>query len=121
MSIEIFRLFGLRGPLARSFVFVGLALTVSLMLACGGNSATAVAEREGQVRGLVVEVVGRSITEVESLRVRDEAGKVWSFSGAEGFIGTTPSHVREHQLMGSSVLVTYVREGSTLVALDISD
>ena len=70
---------------------------------------------------MVVEVIGRNITEVETLRIRDETGEIWSFTGAEGFIGTTPSHVKEHQLLGQRVLVTYVREGNTLVALDIGD
>ena len=97
------------------------ALTVILVLACGGNSATVRAEPEGQVRGLVLDVVNRSITELETLRIRDEAGEIWSFTGAEGFIGITPSHLREHQLTSSSVLVTYVRRGDTLVALDIGD
>ena len=121
MRIEVSRLVGLRGSLARPAALSAVVLSVILVLACGGNSVTAVAESKGEVRGLVVEVVDRSITEVETLRIRDEAGKVWSFTGAAGFIGTTPSHVREHQLMGSSVLVTYVREGDTLVALDIGD
>ena len=100
---------------------IALALTVVVVLACGGYSATAKDEPEGQVRGRVVEVVNRSITELDTLRIRDEAGKIWSFKGAKGFIGITPSHLREHQLLGSSVLVTYIREGDTLVALDISD
>ena len=121
MRIEVCRIVGPGGPLTRSVILPALVMTVVLALACGGNSVTDTAESEGQVRGLVVDVVDRSITEVESLRIRDEAGKVWSFKGGEGFIGTTASHVREHQLMGSSVLVTYVREGDTLVALDIGD
>ena len=121
MSSEVCRLIGPHGAFARSAVLSALVLTVILALACGGNSVTVVAVSNGEVRGLVVEVVARSITEVETLRIRDEAGKVWSFTGGAGFIGTTPSHVTEHQLMGSSVLVTYVREGDTLVALDIGD
>ena len=119
--MEFRRLVDPRGPLALPAVLSALVLAVSLVLACGGNSAISEAESKGEVRGLVVEVVGRSITEVETLRIRDEAEKEWSFTGAEGFIGTNPSHVREHQLMGWSVLVTYIREGDTLVALDIGD
>ena len=119
MSTEACRLIGNGGPLIRSVILS--ALTVTLVLACGGNSAVTTAEPSGQVRGLVLEVVNRSITELETLRIRDETGKILSFTGAEGFIGITPSHLREHQLLGSSVLVTYVREGDTLVVLDISD
>ena len=121
MKIELCRFVGARGPLTRSAVFSTLALTVALALACGGSSAAGQAGPERQVRGLVVEVVNRSIVEVETLRIRDDAGTIWSFTGAEGFIGVTPSHLREHQLMGWSVLVTYVQEGGALVALDIVD
>lgn len=121
MRIEFRRFVGLRGPLTRSAALAFLALTVVLVLACGGNSATATAEPGGQVRGLVVEAVNRSINEVETLAIRDDAGNMWIFRGAAGYIGITPSHLREHQLMGESVLVTYVREGETLVALDIGD
>ena len=70
---------------------------------------------------MVVEVVGRSITELDSLRIRDEAGKEWTFASDEGFVGFTPSHLREHQLMGATVVVTYVRQGDTLVAVDVGD
>ncbi len=88
-----------------------LALTLS---GCSGQP------RE-QVRGHVVDVVVRNFIEVESLRIRDEAGTIWSFRGADGFIGFTPSHVKEHQLQGLSVLVSYVREGETLVAVHLAD
>ena len=121
MSPAACRLVGTGGPLARAVVFWTLALTLILLLACGENSATEKAGPEGQVRGLVVEVVNRSISELETLRIRDETGKIWSFTGADGFIGITPSHLREHQLLGGSVLVTYVGEGDALVALDIGD
>jgi hypothetical protein len=69
----------------------------------------------------VVEVVGRSITELDSLRIRDEAGRVWTFASDEGFVGFTPSHLREHQLVGAPVVVTYVTQGDTLVVVDVSD
>ena len=69
----------------------------------------------------MVDVVVRNFTEVESLRIRDDTGKIWDFAGAEGFIGFTPSHVKEHQIQGLSVLVSYVREGDTLVAVHLAD
>ena len=114
---------GCRPPLARFLATFALLLTVALAVGCRGNSATATpaVEAGGQVRGLVVEVVGRNIAEVETIRVRDDFGKVWDFAGAEGNIGITPSHLREHQLTGQAVLVTYVMRGGTLVAVDVAD
>ena len=75
----------------------------------------------GQVQGRVLEVVGRSIVELETLRIRDETGKEWTFGAAQGSIGFTPSHLREHQLAGESVLVTYVTRGGELLVVDITD
>lgn len=73
-----------------------------------------------QVRGQVVEVVARSITEVETLRVRDEGGREYVFA-TEGFVGFTPSHLREHALFGQTVLVTYREEDGRLVAVRTED
>jgi hypothetical protein len=98
-----------------------LALAFTVAFGCGGSSAADTGRSGGQVRGLVVEVVSRSITEVDRLRIRDEAGTVWTFVGDEEFIGFSPSHVREHQLLGQTLLVTYESRGDSLVAVNISD
>jgi hypothetical protein len=82
------------------------ALALVLVLACGGNGAAANPDATEQVHGHVVEVVARNITEVETLRIRDESGQVWVFT-TEGFAGFTPSHLREHQLFGQAVVVSY--------------
>ena len=100
---------------ARRGAWAVLALATVLALVAVGCSGP------DQVRGQVVNVVGRSINEVESLRIRDDAGRIWDFTGAQGFIGFTPSHVKEHQLQGLSVLVSYVREGDALVAVHLAD
>ncbi len=73
-----------------------------------------------QVRGQVVEVGARNFTELETLRIRDSEGREYLFT-TEEFIGFTPSHVREHQLLGQSLLVTYEKRGDTLVAVALED
>ena len=77
-------------------------------------------EGELQVRGQVVEVVARNFSELELLRIRDDEGREYVFE-TEGFVGFTPSHVREHQLLGQSLLVTYEERGDTLVAVRLED
>ena len=77
-------------------------------------------ERELQVRGQVVEVVPRNFSELEFLKIRDVDGKEYSFE-TEGFVGFTPSHVKEHQLLGQSLLVTYEQRGEVLVAVRLED
>jgi hypothetical protein len=69
---------------------------------------------------LVVEVVGRNIAELETLRIRTSDEQVWTFT-SEGPLRFSPSHLREHQLFGQKVAVTYVRRGESLVALEIID
>jgi hypothetical protein len=45
---------------------------------------------------------------------------VWTFT-TQGPVEITPSHLREHQLLGQAVLVTYVAKGDKLVALEVRD
>jgi hypothetical protein len=96
-------------------------LALALATGCGGNAATATVEPAGEVRGLVEEVVGRNIVEIDLLRIRDESGRIWSFGAGEGFIGFSPSHLRAHQLLGETVQVTYETRGGMLVAVALSD
>ncbi len=95
------------------------ALVLALIIACSGSSPDG--SQTNQVRGIVLEVVGRNIIELESVRIRDEAGKEWNFGSGQGFIGFSPSHLREHQLAGETVAVTYVTQGGELIAVDITD
>ena len=102
-------------------IIMALLLTFGLAAGCGGSSTVVNLDQGGQVRGTVVEVVARNILELELLRIRDDAGKLWSFSTGEGFIGFTPSHLREHQLAGEPVIVRYTVQGETLLAVEVAD
>ena len=97
-----------------------LALALLVVLGCRDGTATPVMEVTKQVRGQILEVVGRNIAEVELLRIRDENGQILSFT-TEGPVGFTPSHLREHHLFGELVLVSYVEKEDTVVAVDIRD
>ena len=98
-----------------------LTAAVALALAGCGNSGDAAGEAgQRQLRGQVVEVVSRDISEVETLMVRDDLGKVFTFT-TRGYVGFSPSHLREHQLFGLPALVTYIQEGDRLIAVQITD
>jgi len=73
-----------------------------------------------RIRGRVLEVVARNITELETLRLLGEDDRVYHFT-SEGFVGFSPSHLREHQLFGQPVIVNYVQKGGQLVAVAITD
>ncbi|MCH7842112.1 MAG: hypothetical protein IID01_05030 [Chloroflexi bacterium] len=83
-------------------------------LACGGDGG------DNTVTGLVIEAVERDLVEIELLRVRDGDGKVWEFS-TDGPVGISASHLRQHQVLGESVVVTYRKYRGSLIATDVRD
>ena len=115
-----------RFPAIRSPSRWFLAVALLLALACGGGQATATTdatdagEAGQQVRGHILEVVARNITEIERVSIRDQDGRRWTFT-TEGYTGVTPSHLREHQLFGRQVVVSYVERENRLVAVKIGD
>lgn len=111
------------GKIPRRAAIAVVALGLLLSAGCGDYTSrddTAQDAAAQQVRGQVIEVVARNFTELASLRIRDAAGQEYAFT-TEGFTGFTPSHVKEHQLLGQSLLVTYVERGDTLVAVRLED
>jgi hypothetical protein len=117
---------------------LGLALGALLLAACAGPaprpatplagvtpgqpgaSPNATAGASRQVRGMILEVVARDLTEVALLRLRDSQGREWAFT-TQGPVGFTPSHLKEHQVFGQPVVVTYLEQPGRLVALAIED
>ena len=112
-----------------------LAAALLLALACGGGQTTATpatptttdardagdaGDTGRQVRGNILEVVARNITEIERMSILDQDGRRWTFT-TEGYTGVTPSHLREHQLFGQQVVVSYVERKDRLVAVKIGD
>ena len=95
-------------PAAATF----LATLLLLLAGCGNG--------EQSVQGIITEVQPRSLTEVATLTVRDDAGRLWTFETA-GALGFTPSHLREHMLTGQPVNVDYEDEGERLLAVRVTD
>ena len=92
-------------------LMLGAALLL-IAAACGGG--------EKQVTGLVLEVVERSLVEIELLRVRDDDGNVWEFS-TEGDVGTSAVHLKLHQVAGDKIVVTFREVGGRLIAFEVKD
>lgn len=90
-----------------------LAAVLALTMGCGGGERT--------VRGVVVEVEARSISEVALLIVEEEGtGKVWTFQ-ADGPVGFTPSHIREHMMQGLPLTVRFRERDGLFVAVLVTD
>ena len=96
-----------------SVAMVAGAVILLTGLACGGGG-------DNTVTGLVIEAVERDLVEIELLRVRDGDGKVWVFS-TDGPVGISASHLRQHQVLGESIVVTYRKYRGSLIATEIRD
>ncbi len=73
-----------------------------------------------EVQGRVVGVEAASITALASLTIRDESGKEWTFRG-EGYVGVTPSHLRQHQVIAQPITVLYRETDDGLLAVYVTD
>ena len=105
-------LFGPRYKTA--FLVAAVVLVLAVGTGCFGG------EGAGVVRGMVIEVVDRDIIEIETLRIRDDDGKLWTFT-TEGSLGKNGSHLRLHQLQGQSILVAWEKRAGRLVAVQLRD
>ena len=84
------------------------------LVACGGGGSL------GTVQGFVTAVQAWSITEIESLSVRDDAGKTWMFT-TEGPLEPFPAHLNDHMLNKQQVRVVYEKQEAGFVAVSILD
>lgn len=74
------------------------------------------------VRGIVVDVRG-DLERIESFAVRTPGGEVLEFVPAPGlrFHDGPLSHIRAHLVSGEPVVVRYVSEDESLVAIEVRD
>ena len=74
----------------------------------------------GLIRGVVVDAIDRNLAEIETLRVRDEDGRVWTFT-TDGALEKNGAHLRLHQILGQTIEVTYVEREGRLIATALRD
>ena len=72
------------------------------------------------VRGVVVEAIDRNLAEIGTLRLRDEDGRVWTFT-TEGALEKNGAHLRLHQVLGQTIEVTYEEREGRLIATSLRD
>ena len=73
------------------------------------------------VSGLIRQVDSRSLLKVRSLTVEDDSGTRWVFEADQRFDDFTPSHLREHMVLGLRVAVTFHRDEGRLIIDALSD
>ena len=104
----------------------GSALAVAALLiaslSCTGRSdqgsAASVAET---VHGLITHVDSRSLLKVRSLTVVDDSDARWVFEADRRFDDFTPSHLREHMVLGLPLTITFHREDGRLIMDELTD
>ncbi len=96
----------------------GLAATLLSVWACGSPTATIVPVV--QVRGHILEVVEGADDKLAGLRLRDSSGKVWNFTAADN-VAFSASHTRLHQVLGQTLLISYITLGDRLLIVEITD
>ena len=97
-------------------MLAGWLLAASLAVACRVTP-----EPESRsARGVLIDVAATSLTSVRSFDLRADDGRRLSFR-AEGDVGMTPGHLREHMVLGEPITVTYRESPDGLLALRVED
>ncbi len=97
----------------------GLLILCVLCVLCVAAAACGSGE-PSVVRGVVVEAVDRNLAEIETLRIRDGDGRLWTFI-TEGALEKNGAHLRLHQVLGQTIEVTYDEREGQLIAISLRD
>ena len=103
----------------RAFLIAAVMAMAIVLSGCGGG-ATGTQAVQQVVRGEIMDVKARDLLRIESLTVRGPDGRTWVFE-SRGPLEFTPSHVREHMVLGHQVEVTFHEEDGVLVADRLAD
>jgi hypothetical protein len=96
-----------------------LGVALAAILVAGGCSGTL-----QTASGVVLQVNGSSLTEIDSFVLRTADGELITFDvGPVTFDATSfpPEHLREHQALASPVRVTYQVQDGRKVAVKLED
>lgn len=89
-----------------------LCVLCGYALACGGQPGT--------VRGTIVEATDRNLAEIETLVIRDEDGRTWTFTTEEA-LEKNGAHLRLHQVLGQTIEVRFEEREGRLIAVELRD
>lgn len=108
----------------RRWLSLGAGFLFALLVAActvGGDSS-----QPKVIRGVLLQVESRSLTEIDAIRLRDGDGHEWTFRVAPDAKSEDddrppdPSHLRLHMAQGEQVIVRYRETDSGLVAVAIT-
>ena len=98
-------------------------LMISIVIGCGDVDSNDMEFQKRQtVSGLVLKIEAKSLLELESLTVLDDFGTEWVFeTNQKTFPEFSPSHIREHMLLGNPVTVTFHSQDDNLIIDYLND
>ena len=104
-----------------SFSALMIAILMLMMTAsCNPNKLDNHDHTIMQIRGHVLEIIPKNVSEFETLKVQTEDGQLYQFT-SDTFTGFTPGHIKEHQLFGQTLLVRFISRDGILVAITLED
>ena len=74
----------------------------------------------GVARGVIVDVSDRNLAEIETLTIRDDEGRLWTFTTEEA-LEKNGAHLRLHQVLGQTIEVRYEERDGRLIATSLRD
>ena len=74
----------------------------------------------GVARGVIVDVSDRNLAEIETLTIRDDDGRLWTFTTEEA-LEKNGAHLRLHQVLGQTIEVRYEERDGRLIATSLRD
>ncbi|MBO54176.1 MAG: hypothetical protein CL886_00790 [Dehalococcoidia bacterium] len=95
-------------------------LTLLVTASCITNNLEDASETIQEVRGQVLEVTPRNVSQFETLKIQAQDGQIYQFK-SDTFTGFTPAHIKEHQLFGQTLLVRFISRDGVLVAITLED
>ena len=90
-----------------------VAVAIAVLAGCVGDTETVI--------GRLIDVQSSGLLDLESIEVIDEGGRQWKLEGSGEFGHFTPSHLRQHMVLGELLQVSFHRDGNILVIDRLSD
>ena len=90
------------------------------LLAAGAMACGDTAGPTAAVTGVVIDLSGDALNDIDSLILQDESGATWEFV-LKGQGGATASHLREHIVLGLPITVSFHEKGDELVVDRLED
>jgi len=80
---------------------------------CAGDTETVI--------GRLIDVQSSGLLVLDSIEVIDEDGRQWKLESPGDLSHFTPSHLRQHMVLGEQLRVSFHRDGDALIIDRLSD